>query len=236
MIYYKAENGIMINFYTESDFSFRLENKSEINIKQYTKYPEDNTINIEINPENKTIFDLYLRVPLWCNNFSIKVNGNIFRDYLKESSFIKIQKEWKPNDIVTLNLDMTLRLVKGFCKQKDKVALLYGPILFCFNPDYNKDITIEEFSTGVINPQNLSLGKIENNGFGSISCKAELLTNGKSKNVLFTPFPDPDGKATYFNLPENSNALAVNDELISLKDFKKWRKVKQGEKTDWDGK
>jgi len=46
-------------------------------------------------------------------------------------------------------------------------------------------------------------------------------------------FPDPDGKAIYFNSLHTETA--VDDELMVLKDFKLWRKAEKTQKTDWNG-
>jgi hypothetical protein len=53
--------------------------------------------------------------------------------------FCAIRRTWKTGDEIRLNMPMPVRLVRGRATQAGKVAVLRGPMLFCFDPMLNSD-------------------------------------------------------------------------------------------------
>lgn len=223
----------MINLYAESDFSFFLSDGINIKLKQITDYPEDGRIRIQVTPDIDRYFALSLRIPAWCNDVSLKINGKKCENYLKSNGFIKIKRKWSKADEIVLKLDMCIRQIKGFCQQSGKTALLYGPILFCFNPKNNPNIPVADLLKWTVSPDTASLINVDDVGFGSLACRLKAYKNGKSKDILLTSFPDPEGEAVYLNTLDSGNA--VYDELIHLKETNLCRKFERGKKSDWNG-
>jgi hypothetical protein len=111
--------------------------------------------------------------------------------------------------------------------------LLYGPILFCFNPKNNPNIPVADLLKWTVSPDTASLINVDDVGFGSLACRLKAYKNGKSKDILLTSFPDPEGEAVYLNTLDSGNA--VYDELIHLKETNLCRKFERGKKSDWNG-
>ena len=99
-------------------------------IEQKTEYPWNGNIVIEPDSGNYTIA---LRIPGWCDSFSIKVNGND-ADYSMKKGYAYIRNNWTGSDSITLNLCMRPFLVEAnplVRMDAGKVAIQYGPLIYC---------------------------------------------------------------------------------------------------------
>jgi hypothetical protein len=125
------DNGIAAILYNSSEVTAKVgEGKgSDVTLKQITNYPFDEHIKIEVHTSKNAAFPLYLRIPSWCSNASITVNGNAVDANASARSYIRIENNWKDNDVVELTLPMQLQLQK-WTKNKNSVSLYYGPLSF----------------------------------------------------------------------------------------------------------
>ncbi|MDP2338530.1 MAG: glycoside hydrolase family 127 protein [Bacteroidota bacterium] len=78
-----------------------------------TNYPFGETIQMTVNPSRTAEFPIYLRVPEWCANPAIKVNGETLKIEKQGSGFVKILRKWKMKDKIVLALPMTVKVVQG---------------------------------------------------------------------------------------------------------------------------
>ena len=71
------DNGIAALLYNSSEVTAKVGKRAghTVSLKQTTNYPFDEHIKIEVNTDKAVSFPLYLRVPGWCNNASVSVNG-----------------------------------------------------------------------------------------------------------------------------------------------------------------
>jgi len=119
-----AGNEIRINLYCQSSASVQLNPKNKVSILQTTGYPETDQIEISLQPEKPENFTLTLRIPAWSNKTSVSVNG-LPVEGIKSGTYQRITREWKKDDKVILNLEMSGRLIELNGYQ----AILRGPIL-----------------------------------------------------------------------------------------------------------
>jgi uncharacterized protein len=119
-----SSNEILINLYGQSSASVQLNKKNKITVLQSTNFPENDQIEMTIQPEKSETFTLALRIPAWSSNTSILVNG-LPVEGVQPGTYQKINREWKSGDKVVLKLDMTGRLISLNGHQ----ALLWGPVL-----------------------------------------------------------------------------------------------------------
>jgi hypothetical protein len=130
------DNGIAAILYNSSEVTAKVgEGKSsDVTLKQITNYPFDDHIKIEVHASKNTTFPLYLRIPSWCSNATITVNGNVVNANATASSYIQIENNWKDGDVVELTLPMQLKLHE-WTKNKNSVSLYYGPLSFSLKID-----------------------------------------------------------------------------------------------------
>jgi hypothetical protein len=104
-------------------------------IKQETQYPWDGKVVIKVLTAQEKEFALALRIPGWCNNAKISVNGEgINIDDIKVNGYAKIKRNWKNEDVIELVLPMPVLRIKAHPNVREnigKVALQRGPIVYC---------------------------------------------------------------------------------------------------------
>ncbi len=155
-IYAKSSNGLWINLFIGSSGTFTLKNRN-VTVKQTTEYPWNGRVQIAINPDRQTEFDIHIRIPGWANNqpvpgntylyadksdakFSLSLNGSP-AEYKMDKGYAVISKKWKKGDIIVLDLPMPVRriiAIEEVKEDRNRVALQRGPLVYCFeHPDNN---------------------------------------------------------------------------------------------------
>lgn len=125
------DNGIAAMLYSESEVSVKVGSGkgTQVTLKQSTHYPFDDKIKIEINTASTTSFPLYMRIPGWCSNASISINGIAQTASFEAGSYARIERKWKQGDVVELTLPMKLQK-DVWTKNKNSVSINYGPLTF----------------------------------------------------------------------------------------------------------
>ena len=134
MVYYRSnDGGFSVNLYTPSKATIALGDDLKINVRQETDYPASGKVTLNLDPSRPVEFPLYLRIPAWCKNARVSVNGRNVKQPIRSGTFLAIARKWQPGDRVELNLPMTWRFVRGRKAQQGRVAVLRGPVLYCLN-------------------------------------------------------------------------------------------------------
>jgi uncharacterized protein len=148
-VYATCNKGIYINLYVQD--SAKIDYKGQqIQIKQFTDYPWDGNISLDINPEKPFEMTFLLRIPGWAmekpvpgdlyhykqkSSLQVKlfVNGIAIKIEL-QNGYAVIRRTWKSGDKISLELPMPVRVIEANDSVKadlNKVALEHGPIVFC---------------------------------------------------------------------------------------------------------
>ncbi|MES2893253.1 MAG: beta-L-arabinofuranosidase domain-containing protein [Bacteroidota bacterium] len=125
------DNGIAALLYNSSEVTARLGKGtgSLVTLIQATNYPFDENIKITVKTKSTTAFPLYLRIPAWCKNAGVVINGIAQATAFDAGSYARIERTWKDGDLVELRLPM--RLSKDtWTKNKNSVSINYGPLTF----------------------------------------------------------------------------------------------------------
>jgi DUF1680 family protein len=128
-----------------------------VKLTQETKYPWEGDIQITVNPEKAQEFTLHLRYPGWCHEMPLlSINGEKEREVIIEKSYIKIARQWKPGDVVRLQLPMTVQRIHADPNVKadvGRVALMRGPVVYCLEAVDNPNGSVRK----LILPDNATL-------------------------------------------------------------------------------
>lgn len=133
LIYAQDGEDIYVNMYAGSHAKITLP-AGEVDLTVDTRYPWDGEVKVLIHPKTTYGFGLCLRIPGWCLQFGLKVNGVEQENVQLVEGYIKLLREWQPGDLVELNLDMPVRRIIGhpFAGAiRELVALQRGPVVFC---------------------------------------------------------------------------------------------------------
>lgn len=145
------DNGLAATLYGPATVNARVGPAVPVRIATETDYPFSETIRMTVSPRETVEFPLYLRIPGWCRNASITVNGSAIPAEADERGFARILRRWRPGDTVDLTLPMQPRVSRGFetefpsenrgyfsfepaqvfeHRRLPYVSVSYGPLLF----------------------------------------------------------------------------------------------------------
>lgn len=123
------DNGLLLNMYNSCDVTALVADSVPVSLKERTNYPFEETVHVEIELEQSVSFPLYLRVPSWCENASLKINGKNVAVKALADSYLCVDRKWNNGDQVELLLPMNLN-IKRWPLNKNSASVYYGPISF----------------------------------------------------------------------------------------------------------
>jgi len=139
-VYSHDNDGIWINLYVAGSGKFEMDGHN-IEITQETAYPWGEKVGIKISTETPSHFAVNLRIPQWCRNPEIKVNGKIDDiSKLLKKGYAQIRRQWKKDDMIELTLPMPVEVIEAHPDVRQdagKVALQRGPIVYCLEQTDN---------------------------------------------------------------------------------------------------
>ena len=155
-IYAQDPSGIYVNLFVGSTAKIQIGGKT-VRIRQTTGYPWNGDVKLALESSTGGEFDLHLRIPGWCQGASslglyqagnrplagaahLKVNGKTVDNLAITNGYAIVHRRWQKGDVVQLTLDMPVQLVTAnvqVAADKDRVALMRGPILYCFEGSDN---------------------------------------------------------------------------------------------------
>jgi hypothetical protein len=134
-----ADKGLCASLYSASEVSAKVGTGTTVKISEETDYPFSEEVALKISMASPTRFPLYLRLPRWCENASVRVNGKKQSLRTEPLSYAVVDREWKNGDTVTLNLPMRLK-VRRWEKNHKAASVDYGPLTFSLkmNEEWSK--------------------------------------------------------------------------------------------------
>lgn len=107
------DNGLAATLYGPSTVTALAGPRVSVRITTRTDYPFGEKIRMRVEPEREVAFPLYLRIPAWCKEPRIKVNGSTVKPVPDSRGFVKIEHTWPPSSTVELTFPMQPMLVRG---------------------------------------------------------------------------------------------------------------------------
>lgn len=124
--YATADNGIAALVYGPSEVTAKVANDEEVTISETTDYPFKEKIQFKVQTTNKVKFPFHLRIPQWCKNPTITINGQVAASN-STNNIVVIDREWSAGDVVELNLAMDFRYSKWF---ENSLGIERGPLVY----------------------------------------------------------------------------------------------------------
>ncbi len=223
-VYYQtADLAIAVNLFTTSGTTVELNPDLTVTLSQETDYPNTGHVVFKVTPSKEATFALQLRIPRWCKNATVNVNDKEPVSVPSGANPYEIRRKWKAGDVVTLDMPMEWRFIRGHQLQEGKVALARGPVVYCLGTAQNEEILKKypNFSGIIVDPAVIGEPEPDHSirpDGKKVILKARVEAPGAwSKGapyltLTFTEFIDPTGIATYFHLLNLNKA--VEDELM----------------------
>ena len=135
-IYLYDESNLWVNLYAQSEAGFVFDSKDVV-VTQSTEYPLSGKVVLKVSGNAE--FALRLRIPAWCREASLALNGKAIEMQL-ENGYAVISRHWADGDSVELDLVMTVQRIypnPRIMQAGNKVAFQRGPILYCIEEEDN---------------------------------------------------------------------------------------------------
>jgi DUF1680 family protein len=149
--YLRSADGVYVNLFTPSSVQW-TDGGGKYGLKQETKYPFDNKIQIQVSASAPKEYTLYVRIPEWATpNPVLMLNGKRVSSEGQPGTFASIRNTWKDGDRVELELPMPLRLEAVDANHPDIVALVQGPLVLMAvadsQPTFDRDALLKAKAT-----------------------------------------------------------------------------------------
>lgn len=149
-VYAVKDNSIYVNLYMACEAEVSLD-ETGVRLIQSGNMPWQGNVEILVDPEEASEFTVKIRIPGWARDevvpgnelyrfrekskqqFVVRVNGKGVEDELVDG-YLTITRKWNKRDRITLELPMEIRRItshENVVGNRGKVALQYGPFMFC---------------------------------------------------------------------------------------------------------
>ncbi|MDN3272289.1 RICIN domain-containing protein [Streptomyces sp. MA15] len=122
------DHGLCATMYAPCEVSAKVGDSVAVTVREDTSYPFGETVTFTLSLSRATDFPFLLRVPGWCRNPEITVNGQL-ATARPGPDFVRLERTWRDGDTVVLHMPqhITARTWRG---NKDSVTIDRGPLTY----------------------------------------------------------------------------------------------------------
>ena len=132
-LYSTSDDGLWVHFYAQNSASVTV-GEQPVQVRLTSNYPWDGAIKLALTLDPPQAFALNLRIPGWCDEWSVKVNGEIVATTPSGKGYVAITRTWESGDVVDLDLAMPVQAVyanPNVRQMQGRLALQRGPVVYC---------------------------------------------------------------------------------------------------------
>jgi len=123
------DNGLCAALYGPCQVEATVGEGRRVKLVVDTKYPFEEEIRISFSTEEPVEFPLAFRVPGWCGNPSLTIQGKKAQAKKDSKGFLRVSRVWRGGDQAVLRLPMKVR-VRRWEKNHGSVSVDRGPLTY----------------------------------------------------------------------------------------------------------
>lgn len=197
------EKGVHIHHYMPAKVHARPWKTYEIFLNIETEYPRDGKIRITVTGKGGTLWSLFLRIPAWCENASMKINGGATEEIHQPGKYIELNRKWNDGDFIELNLPMAPRIIEPDTRIdviRGSLALEYGPFVYCIEEADHPGIDIDDVRISPdVEPVSVRNSELAG-GINLLKLPAKVLVHNEEDTPLYAPLNDRKSVMQEINL------------------------------------
>ena len=214
-LYSENSEGVAVHLYVSGEVTAHV-GDTVVTIKQETRYPWDGDVAITVELDSTAEFDLRLRIPGWCNDAKLEINGSPV-EHQTERGYALLHRVWQAGDTVALRMAMPVERIYSDRRVRSstgKVALGRGPIIYCLEEvDNNSGLN------AVVLPRDAELNSdFEDSLFGGVAT-----ISGSAKKIV-----RDDGESLY-----STNLGTLIATTVKAVPYALWGNRERGEMLVW---
>ncbi len=175
-----------------------------LKIRQENQYPWNGDVKLHIVSSPKEAFSIALRIPGWCKNWIVSINGKQQSENITlEKGYLFLNRSWSVGDTIELSLVMSIELMQANPKVRadaGKAAIQRGPLVYCLEETDNGN----NLSALSIDPNGELLHEVE-----EISSERAVIIKGSAfhtneenwDNNLYKPYLKNETKVEFKAVP-----------------------------------
>lgn len=196
-MYSVSDDGLWVHMFDNSTVDYKLADGAAFTLEQTTDYPWSGDVTLKLGLKEPKHFKLHVRVPGWCPNASISVNGED-AGAVTPGSYAVIDRSWHDGDTVKMTLEMPVTVMESDARVRDvygSVAVTRGPIVYCIESVDNPDVSVLETC---LSPEKFDEARTDQLG-GVVTLRGEGMTAEQSG--IGGPLYRPVGRTKYRETP-----------------------------------
>jgi len=124
--YATPDRGLAAVMFAANTVTARVAENIEVRIKEETDYPFEDKIRFRISPEKPAAFPFHIRIPAWCKEAVIMINGEE-NQRMEGGRMAVITRDWSEGDVVEVKFSMHISISSW---DEGSVAVERGPLLY----------------------------------------------------------------------------------------------------------
>ncbi len=139
--------GLQVHQYAPARIATQLPSGRSVALRMETRYPWEGSVRLTIEAGDGSSWPLALRIPEWCGRATVRVNGGAIEAAPDARGYLRLERSWRPGDIVELDLPMDVRLIEphpAIESTRGSVAIERGPLVYCLEQADQGDAPIAE--------------------------------------------------------------------------------------------
>lgn len=168
------KNGLTAALYGPANVKAYVgKDRKEVLVTENTNYPFSELIEFKIQTKEPVDFPFYVRIPGWCDNAKIKVNGKLWPGEVLRGTFVKIERTFRQADKIELALPMQVKVSNWM---ENGAGVERGPLVYSL-PVQAKTEVLKDYAKSSVSMPALNLEPSGNWNY------ALIVTNAGQKKI-----------------------------------------------------
>lgn len=203
--YTLGENTLWCNLYGANELNTILADKT-LKVVQKTEYPYDGRVVLMIEKiSQKTEIAIKLRIPEWCDESVIRLNGKKLDVVANPNTYVTISRKWKKGDVIELDMEMKVRMMESnplVEETRNQVAITRGPLVYCLESiDINGGNDIDDILIPADTKFLLENEIIDGHKVKSLKCSVSVEEHASWDKLLYREVKSNKNKTTIKLIP-----------------------------------
>ena len=191
-VYALDNKGLYVNLFESSEANLQLD-QSEVTVRQVSLYPAIGKVTLEVAPAAPIAFILRLRILPHLRDVHFKLNGKRVSPDSATDGYFGFRRIWSRGDRIEMEFEIPV-MVSDFLNQHYGI-IVRGPEVMSVDQQDNPDLDLDH----VILHEQTILRSIDS-VYGRRRYQGEVTVDGRSVEVIFTPYADCGNNGTRFRV------------------------------------
>jgi hypothetical protein len=147
-LYSTSASGLWVHFYAQNTATMQIDDQP-VQVRLASNYPWMGEVTLTLTLVQPQTFALHLRIPHWCDQWSIRVNGAAVDSPPPHAGYVAIQRTWQNGDRVELTLAMPVQPIfahPAVRQMQGRVAIQRGPLVYCLEGMDHGDVGLDRIA------------------------------------------------------------------------------------------